>query len=415
MKVVMLALGSYGDLIPYTALGRRLKKAGHEVVVFTSENYEPLIRRFGLSLHSFPGDAETAIKEAGASMHNMVLASRNLSRGFAQDYGRLAGLMEGAAALLNQLPGGVFGYELSAVFEVPMALVAVIPLARTGAFPLVGMPLLPGSPAGYNRLTYRVGEQLAWQLMRPIVNRWRVAELGQPPAGFWGPMHAIYSRPVPILNGFSPQVIPRPHDWGEHVKVTGYWFPDDPAWRPPETLVRFIESGKPPVFIGFGSMPVEDPPRTLTMIAEALDLCGRKAVVGTGWGLTERFTPPENVYPLRYAPYDWLFPRMAAVIHHGGSGTTGFALAAGVPTLAVPFVFDQFFWGKRIAALGVGPPPIPFRKLSSAGLAAAIDRLVADSGMLGRAQQLGGRIREEAGLDRAVLEIERLASAGILH
>jgi sterol 3beta-glucosyltransferase len=410
MKAVVLALGSYGDLVPYAALGQRLQAAGHEVVVFTSENYGPLVRRFGLSLHPFPGDAEAVVKAAGANLPSLMWASRGLSRGFAQGYGRLADLMDGAGVILNQLPGGVFGFELSELFQVPMALVSVIPLVRTGAFPLAGMPRLPGSPSIYNRLTYRLGEQLAWQVMRPIVNNWRINFLGLPGSPFWGPVDAIYTHSLPILNGFSNHIFARPPDWGDHVRVTGYWFPEDQAWRPPEALVRFIEHGNPPVFIGFGSMPVKEPRRTLELIAQALGRCGLRGVVGAGWGSLDQYAVPDHLHILRYAPYDWLFPRMAAVLHHGGSGTTGFALRAGIPSMVVPFLFDQYFWGSQTARLGVGPRPIPFGRLSSARLAAALDVLLEDNDMHRRAALLGEKIRAEDGFHGAVRAIEQVAS-----
>ncbi len=177
-------------------------------------------------------------------------------------------------------------------------------------------------------------------------------------------MKTIHRKGVPFLCGFSEHVVPRPPDWGGNVHVTGWWYPEEPRWQPPADLQRFIEQGSPPVFIGFGSMPVRDPARTTALIVEAVRQSGRRAVLHAGWaGLGGRLgsgVPPE-IFPIDYAPYGWLFPRMAAVVHHGGSGTSGMGFRSGVPSIIVPFGFDQFYWGRRAFELGVGPQPLPFR------------------------------------------------------
>jgi sterol 3beta-glucosyltransferase len=119
---------------------------------------------------------------------------------------------------------------------------------------------------------------------------------------------------------------------------------------------------------------------------------------------------PENVFKVENAPYTWLFPRMAAVVHHGGAGTTGAGLQAGKPTVICPFVADQPFWGQRVAALGAGPPPIPQRKLTVDNLASAIRQAVTDARMQKRAADLGEKIRAEDGAGRAASLIEKYAA-----
>jgi UDP:flavonoid glycosyltransferase YjiC (YdhE family) len=213
----------------------------------------------------------------------------------------------------------------------------------------------------------------------------------------------------PILNGFSTQVVPRPADWGDHVHITGYWFPKDEAWQPPDDLRTFIQSGPPPVFLGFGSMPVRNPKRTTQIFLDALQRSGQRGILHTGWGGVGDTDLPDYVFKIDYAPYDWLFPRMAMIIHHGGSGTTAFGLRAGVPNLIVPFVFDQFFWGERIRALGVGPKPIPHRRLSAERLARAITLAFNDQAMRQQAHRLGQRIQAENGNANALEVIQRYA------
>jgi UDP:flavonoid glycosyltransferase YjiC (YdhE family) len=148
-------------------------------------------------------------------------------------------------------------------------------------------------------------------------------------------------------------------------------------------------------------MPAGDPERTTALIVEAVRLASRRAVLHAGWAGLGGALPPE-IFPITYAPYSWLFPRMAAVVHHGGSGTTGFGFRSGVPSVFVPFVFDQFYWAARAVALGVGPEPVPYRHLSAGRLAEAIDAVVSDREMRRRAAELGWKLRAEDGVQRAV-------------
>ena len=285
---------------------------------------------------------------------------------------------------------------------VPMILAAVMPINRTRHFPMLAFPPLFASFPGYNVMSYRILEQLMWQWFRPAINRWRMETLGLPKQWFGGFFGELGTLRIPILNGFSSQVVPRPPDWGEDVHVTGYWFPEEEDWHPPDDLLAFIEAGSPPVFIGFGSMSVSDPAGTTAVILEALKQSGLRAVLHAGWAGIGNDDLPDNIFKIDYAPYGWLFPKMSAVVHHGGSGTTAFGLRAGVPSLIVPFLFDQFYWGRRVLTLGVGPKPIPFRKLSVARLVEALTMATTDSLMRQRAVVLGEKIRAEDGLQKTV-------------
>jgi UDP:flavonoid glycosyltransferase YjiC (YdhE family) len=209
-----------------------------------------------------------------------------------------------------------------------------------------------------------------------------------------------------VLLGVSPQVVRRPQDWGDHIHVTGYWFPPEQDWKPPDELVDFIVSGEAPVYVGFGSMPVNQPEVTTRIIYEAVKKAGQRLVLQSGWGGLGGGPLPDSTIKIKYVPYDWLFPRMAASVHHGGSGTTAAGLRAGVPSLVVPFLFDQRFWGQRVADLGAGPKPIPFRKLSVENLASAVEESVHNPEIRAQAAELGARIRTEDGLREAVRLIE---------
>lgn len=195
-----------------------------------------------------------------------------------------------------------------------------------------------------------------------------------------------------------------------HNRITGYWSLDEaPDWRPPARLVEFLESGPPPVYVGFGSMAHRNPQQTTQLVHKALQRSGQRGVLATGWGALSGAQWPHtsDLFMLDSIPHSWLFPRMAAVVHHGGSGTTGAGLRAGVPSVLVPHAGDQPFWARRVADLGVGPRPIPRRRLTAERLAAAIARAVRDEEMRARAAAVGQRIRAEDGVGQAIGIIER--------
>lgn len=398
MHISILALGSRGDVQPYAALGGGLKSAGHKVRLITFESFAPLAAENGLEFYAVQGNAQALVASGGADMLGLVRIFSSLAQGYARD---LSSPHLGETDLIvNQLPAGLYGFDLAEKYGIPMAMASVIPLARTGTFPLMGFPrlLLPG----YNKVTYYVGEQMAWQMFRGVINRWRKETLNLRPLPVKGYFEQLGTRSIPIVNGFSRYVVPTPRDWSEHIHTTGYWFPEDKQWQPSSDLLAFLHAGKPPVFIGFGSMPIKDPQRTTGVILDALEQSGERGIIHAGWGGIGNQSLPDSVFKIDYAPYTWLFPRMAMVIHHGGSGTTASGLRSGVPSCVVPFVFDQFYWGERIARLGAGPKPIPYRELNVKRLLEAIRSGVGDPQIRKNAFELGQKIRAERGIENAV-------------
>jgi sterol 3beta-glucosyltransferase len=417
MHITILALGSRGDVMPYVTLGKGLRAVGHQVRFVTFENFEPLVAAQDLDFHPVRGDVQRiltgaggqALAESGRNAFRMAWSVLRLfgvmAESFARDLSSRA--LWDTQAIVNQLPGGLYGYDLAEKLGVPMVLAAVMPLTPTRHQPMLAFPSRLALIPGYNAFTHWLAYQLVWQGFRPVVSRWRKQVLGLSKAPLWGYARWMEERRVPVLNGFSAHLVPRPPDWAGHIHITGYWFPEDEDWRPPDGLCDFIEAGPPPVFIGFGSMPLRNPKRTTAIVLDALKRTGQRAILHTGWGSIGQRELPETVWQTAYVPYGWLFPRMAAVVHHGGSGTTAFGLRAGVPSIIVPFLFDQFYWGKRVSSLGIGPEPIPHRRLSVERLAEALTRAVADSYMRQRAAELGAKIRAEDGVSEAVAVIQR--------
>jgi UDP:flavonoid glycosyltransferase YjiC (YdhE family) len=411
MHITIVALGSSGDVLPYATLGKALHVAGHEVRLAALKNFASIATTRDLVFHPVRGDMAAimntqggiALAEAGSDAIRMwigILRSVGpMAQSFAKDLYALA--QYPTDLILAQTPGALYAYDLAGKLDVPLVMAGVMPLTRTGAWPMIGFPPILRRP-GYNRLTYRIAEQLVWHVYRSSVRRGRKEILELDPGSFWGHFEELERRAIPMLYGYSTHVVPRPDDWGAHVHVTGYWFPEDDNWRPPPDLLRFLDAGSPPVFLGFGSMPVRNPQQTTQLLLDAVQQSGRRAILHAGWAGIGAQDLPDTVFPIEYAPYDWLFPRLAAIVHHGGSGTTGAALRAGKPSILVPFLFDQFFWGEHVARLGVGPAPLPFKELSAERLAGAIHQAVTDREMQYRAAALSEQIRAEEGIDRAV-------------
>ena len=224
-----------------------------------------------------------------------------------------------------------------------------------------------GARAGpINEPLLSAARQVVWQIIRPWVNAARRQVLGLPPLSVLEPFGDLNRGSYPLLYGFSQALFPPGRAWADWVDVTGYWFLDSlPDWRPPTALERFIEAGPPPVFVGFGHPADRDPSATLTLITEALARAGQRGVLVSGWSGGGHLPDlPEHVFAIENVPYDWLFPRMAAVVHHGGAGTTAAGLRAGRPSVLVPYFADQPFWAGRVTELGVGPRAIPRRRIS---------------------------------------------------
>jgi UDP:flavonoid glycosyltransferase YjiC (YdhE family) len=246
---------------------------------------------------------------------------------------------------------------------------------------------------------------------RPSLAAYAIIRRSQPdlPRRVHWPFGGAEGRPpTPILMAISPHVFPPPPDWPARNHVTGYWFLDEsPGWEPPAALVRFLEDGPAPVCIGFGSVVTSDAARLGRVALEALARSGLRGVLLGGWsGIGGDEDISGHVLRLESAPHGWLFPRMAAVVHHGGAGTTAAGLRAGAPGILTPFSSDQPFWASRIEALGVGPRPIPIHRLTADNLAEAMRLAVSDESIRARAADLGAKIRAEDGVARAVEIIE---------
>jgi UDP:flavonoid glycosyltransferase YjiC (YdhE family) len=307
-------------------------------------------------------------------------------------------------------------YHVAEARGIPTLAAYLQPATPTRAFPNpTGFDIpqwLPFSGV-FNWLSFRLANLAFIAMVRGTINHLRGELLGLPPVP-WRVYARLDVAEIPILYGFSRHVIPKPADWGEWLHTTGYWFLDSPAsWQPPADLLAFLDDGPPPVYIGFGSMVDMEAEMATRLAIEALQLCRRRAVLLGGWSNLGANGLPETILRLDNVPHEWLFPRMAAVVHHGGAGTTAAGLRAGVPAVIVPFFADQPFWGRRLQQLGVAPPPIPRQKMTARRLAKAIEIASSDVAMARQAARLGAKIRAEDGVSVAVQLAERYLATGL--
>jgi sterol 3beta-glucosyltransferase len=407
-KVCILTFGTRGDVQPYIALGIGLKKAGFAVTLATLEEFKEKVLECGLHYDALRGDF---LKAAQAVDGKSALEGRGnpltLFRKFiamARETLEDEWVSAQKADVLIYNSAALGGFHIAERLGIPVLASFPAPLySPTKAFP---SPFFPFSNLGpFNKLSHRMFARLGPMMYRRPINQWRREVLGLPPAKR---EDRLQGKPVTRLYAYSPAVVPVPADWDESSAVTGYWFLDSSAgWQPDPELVEFLHAGPPPIYVGFGSMFMQGGPRKTDTVLEALALSGQRGLLATGWGGLTAEKAPEGVFVLDAAPHDWLFPRVAAIVHHGGAGTTGAALRAGKPSIICPFVGDQHFWGRRVAVLGVGPAPIPQRKLTAGRLAEAIRIAVSDDGMRERAATLGEVIRREDGVECAIEHINR--------
>jgi sterol 3beta-glucosyltransferase len=402
MKICILTIGTRGDVQPYIALAVGLKEVGHEVTIATLSEYQSLVEQYGLKHTALRGDflkaAQTADKNSSPQRGNPLRLIRQY-QAMAKDTlaDEWASAKDTEVFIYN--PAAIGAFDIADKLGVPAFAAFPAPLyTPTREFPSPFFPFRNLGP--FNKTSHKFFAKLAPAMFRGSINAWRREVLGLTPAKTES---MLRGKPIPTLYAYSDVVIPRPADWDRSAIVTGYWFLDAPKeWRPDPALVRFIANGPAPVYVGFGSMSMFGEANNLGLVAEALRIAGQRGIVTRGDGHANAGDIPDHIFMVDALPHDWLFPKMAAVVHHGGAGTTGASLRAGIPTVICPFVGDQSFWGRRVATLGVGPSPVPIRKLTVQNLATAIKATVTDELMQQRALALGEILRTENGVGRAV-------------
>jgi UDP:flavonoid glycosyltransferase YjiC (YdhE family) len=414
MRIVIIAPGSRGDVQPYIALGKGLQNAGHDVRLVSHSNFESLITSYGLEFWSFGNNVKEAVENdemrALTEKGNFLLLMAKMAKEAQREVLRFAegGLLaaQGMDIVLSGIGGLFIGAAIAQKLNIPLVQAYVFPFTPTKEFSSV---LTPKLPTLFNRFSHQIARQLMWQGFRSADAIARKKVLNIPAAPLLGPYDSKPTRNMPILYGFSPSVIPAPSDWNGNTHITGYWFVDETNdWQPPSALLDFLRSGSSPVYIGFGSMSNRNPEQTADLVIQALTLTNQRAILLSGWGGLQKNNVPNSIFMIDSIPHSWLFPRVSAVVHHGGASTTAAGLRAGIPSIIIPFFGDQPFWGQRVAELGVGSKPIPRKKLTAEKLANAIREAITNEDMRQRAARLGKQIQAENGIESAVNILNKL-------
>ncbi|KAL1740842.1 glycosyltransferase family 1 protein [Schizophyllum fasciatum] len=418
MSIVIMIVGSRGDVQPFVALGKRLAGDGHRVRIASHEKFRGFVNEHRLEFYDVGGDPQELmsymVKNPG-----LMPGMESLTNG---DIGKkrkmLSEMMNGcwkachspdqstgepfvADAIISNPPAFAHVHCAEAM-GIPLLLSFTMPWCATGAFPhpLVDISFSNAGERLTNYISYALADILTWQGMGDIVNKFRNRALGLPSLSVRsGPGLADRLR-IPWTYCMSPALVPKPTDWANHIDVVGFYFLDlATAYSPPEDLRAFLEGGDVPVYIGFGSVVVDDSAEMTRIIFEATKRAGVRALVSAGWGGLGGVSVPPHIFILGNIPHDWLFSnnRVSAVVHHGGAGTTAIGLAKGLPTVVVPFFGDQGFWGDMIYKAGAGPEPIPHKKLTVERLADALTYAVSAPAR-GAAQRMARQIESEDGV-----------------
>lgn len=417
--ITILAHGTRGDVQPAIALGKKLHAAGYRVRVLASPNFADWIMRHGLETAVSRVNVQTVMESVGGqawveSGHKPLVQLRIMRRLIADAGWEMVidawEACQDADLIVSSFTSDVYAVSIAEKLQRPLVSLALQPpiFATRNGRSLVNAPL-PNRISVFNELFAKwIIEPAPWQIYGDITNRFRREMLHLPPSDAHA--NTAARRRAHVLLAYSRHVVPQPDDWPDHFQTTGYLFLDDAAkWQPPAALHTFLTQGPRPICVGFGSMIGRDPARITRLLIDAIQQSGQRAVLLSGWAGLGEMALPDTIFRLEAAPHSWLYPRMAAVVHHGGAGTTAAGLRAGVPAVIVPHMVDQPFWGRRLHQLGVSPPPLPRHKLTAAKLAAAMQTAVSDQTIWARAETLGARVRAEDGVAAAAAIIGRVA------
>ncbi|KZV64473.1 glycosyltransferase family 1 protein [Peniophora sp. CONT] len=428
LSIVIMIVGSRGDVQPFLALGQRLKEHGHRVRIATHATFDKFVRDAGLEFFSIGGNPQ--------DLMSYMVKNPGLMPGFESlrngDIGRkrkMLGEMLGgcwkacylpdettsepfAADAIISNPPAFAHVHCAEALGVPLLLSFTMPWCPTTAFPhpLVNIKQSNAQQGLTNYLSYALADMMTWQGIGDLINEWRKGSLGTQSLSLRSGPGLVDRLKIPWTYCLSPSLVPRPDDWKNHIDIVGFYFVEqDTGYKPPKELAEFLDAGAPPVYIGFGSVVVDDPAGMTETILAAVAQSNVRALISAGWGGLSSSTPlPSNVFILGNisVPHDWLFARVAAVCHHGGAGTIAAGLRAGRPTIVVPFFGDQPFWGEMVHKGGAGPAPIPHKELTADRLAEAL-KYCTTARAKAAAERMGEQIRAENGVQEGVMSFYR--------
>ncbi|GKT49505.1 sterol 3-beta-glucosyltransferase UGT80B1 [Colletotrichum spaethianum] len=438
LNIVIQVVGSRGDVQPFVALGSELQRRGHRVRLATHDLFDTFVRESGLEYYPIGGNP-AALMAYMVKNPGLIPSLKSIQAGeIQQKREMIEEMLEGfwnscirpdtqtnkpfvADAIIANPPSFAHVHCAQAL-GIPVHLMFTMPWTSTTAFPhpLANLKNVGPEPALSNYISYGVVDYLTWQGLGDVVNKWRRTLHLEDVAMFDGPKLAE-SLKIPFTYCWSPALVPKPTDWAGHIgqsnytkdqstnflinsliiwNVCGFFFREAPSYTPPESLAKFLSNGPTPVYIGFGSIVLEDPDRMIKTIVGAVRETKIRAIISKGWSDLAG-SEDEAIYWIGDCPHEWLFQHVAAVVHHGGAGTTACGLRNGKPTTIIPFFGDQPFWGDMVANAGAGPKPIRQQHLNVANLADAI-RYCLSPRAVSAAQSIAAQMESENGVKAAV-------------
>jgi len=415
MHVTILSAGSRGDVQPFIVLGQTLLARGHAVRLAAPPDFTDAVRR--ARLEPFPMRVDFQKMLAGQAGQQLMASGQNMLQTMRQGQRAMKDSLpllvedvwqatQDADCLVSHIGLSAAAQTAAEARQIPLVCGTLQPFAPTHAFVHPLWPLRAKLGGGYNRLTGRLMNRLTWQIFHSEVNRLRRDTLNLP-AQTYADWQAALQR-APVLNAYSAHLHDRPADWFDNQHITGFWHAEsNEDWQPPDALNAFLAAGEPPLCITFGSMAIPDRAATLAVLQAALGATDQHAVLIGAWD----DPADDRLFVIDSCPYEWLFPRVTAVVHHGGAGTFAAVLRAGVPYVTLPFLLDQFFWGELAHRNGVAPEAIPFKRLSAKSLADAIQWAVADPAPRESLAILSPLVRREDGVVWAAQIVEETLAA----
>jgi sterol 3beta-glucosyltransferase len=403
LRITCLTIGSRGDVQPYIALCKGLIAEGHRPRIATHAEFKGWVESYGIEFAPVEGDPAELMRlcvENGMFTYSFIKEASATFRIWMDELLTSSWKACQNTDILIESPSAMGGIHIAEALKIPYFRAFTMPWTRTRAYPHAFAVPEHKMGGAYNYITYVMFDNFFWKAMAGQVNRWRKKELGLPSTN----LEKMQPNKVPFLYNLSPSVVVPPLDYSDWIRVTGYWFLDEGKdWQPPKELTDFIKKAradnKKLVYIGFGSIVVSDSAALTKTIVKSVQKADVRCILSKGWSdrldkksaLEPEIPLPDDILQIKSAPHDWLFTQIDAAAHHGGAGTTGASLRAGLPTIIKPFFGDQFFSGSRVEDLGVG---IFLRKLNVSVFSRALWEAVHSERIIMKAKALGEQIRK---------------------
>ena len=427
LSVAILIIGSRGDVQPFIPIAKRLTRDGHRVRIATHAIFRDFVESHGVEFFPLAGDPRELMEYMVMTGGRLIpLHVHQLLEQVPRKRAVMAQILAstwaactepdperpGAQAFVADAvianPPSQGHIHVAEALGAPLQIMFTMPWSPTRAFPHPFVHVISETHSTLrNLISFEAFDLLTWLGIGDLVNKFREQTLGLERVHGEHGASILHEHSVPHAYFWSTCVLDKPDDWGPEIDVTGFVFEDEAGgFDPPGPLRAFLGAGDPPVYVGFGSCPAPDPVALTATIFGGLARAGVRGLVSRGWAHLGAASTPSHVHLVDELPHDWLFPRCAAVCHHGGAGTTAAGLRSGLPTIVVPFFGDQYFWGRIVSEAGAGPTPVPIGALTAETLAEAI-RFALRPEVRDHAVALGQKVRKQRGDEEGVAAFYR--------